>query len=70
MSLTVTEEKRLREAEETLNSMLQSLEGASSSNKLNRLYILLDRELKRIERAVDSLESRTSEILELARKVQ
>lgn len=70
MSLTPNEEKRLREAEEVLNSILQVLDGAGSENKLNRLYVLLDRELKRLEKAMDDLEETASEVLALARKVQ
>ena len=70
MSLTPREEKRLQEAERMLNNMLEVLNSAGSENKLNRLYILLDRELKRIEKAVDNLETKASEVLTLARKVQ
>ena len=70
MALTPQEEKRLRVAEETLNAMLNSLNGVGSTNQLNRLYILLDRELKRIEREVSNLESDVAETLALARKVQ
>lgn len=70
MSLTLQEEKRLRKIEEMLNSVLEVLNGAGSENKLNRLYILLDRELKRLERAQDELETKASEILALARKIQ
>lgn len=70
MSLSLEEEKRLRQVEEMLNSVLDVLNGAGSENKLNRLYILLDRELKKLERAQDALEVKASEILTLARKVQ
>jgi hypothetical protein len=70
MSFTPKDEKRLQQAEDMLNRMLEALNGAGSENKLNRLYILLDREIKRIERAVDNLETKASEVLALARKVQ
>jgi len=70
MSLTPREEKRLQKVEQMLNNMLEVLNSAGSENKLNRLYILLDRELKRIEKAVDNLETKASEVLTLARKVQ
>lgn len=70
MALTAREEKRLLAVERALNDMLQVLNGTGSTNQLNRVYILLDRELKRIERTMDSLDEKADEVLTLARKLQ
>lgn len=70
MAMTDAEQKRLSDAEEALNNVERLLRAVGSKNQLNRLYVLLSRELERIENMYDSLEAQAQEVLELARKVQ
>ena len=70
MSMTPAEEKRLIAAEQAINALTRMMNGVGSTDQLNRLYIIYDRELNRIEKKIEELEERASEILELARKVQ
>ena len=70
MAMTKTEGNRLIAAERALNQALNLLNAVGSKNQLNRLHILLSRELDRMENTMDNLETETSKVLELARKVQ
>lgn len=70
MSLTGAEEERLREAEQTLVKINKILDGAASKNQLNRLYVLMLREVEELSNAADEIEEKVNEILEYARKAQ
>jgi hypothetical protein len=70
MSITAAEERRLLAAEKKINEIIAAIRGVGSKDQLNRLYIVYDRELDRIETKVDALETEVQKVLELARKVQ
>lgn len=70
MAMTAAEENRLIAAEQALNQALNLLNAVGSKNQLNRLHILLSRELTRIESTMTTLEAEASKVLALARKVQ
>jgi hypothetical protein len=70
MSITAAEERRLLAAEKKINEIIAAIRGVGSKDQLNRLYIVYDRELDRIEAKVDALETEVQKVLELARKVQ
>jgi len=70
MALTGAEEKRLREAEQTLVRINKILDGAASKNQLNRLYVLLLREVEELSNAASEIEEKVNEVLEYARKAQ
>ena len=68
--MTVAEERRLRAVEQKINELITVLRGVGSKDQLNRLYVVYDRELDRIESLVTEIETKAQTILELARKVQ
>lgn len=70
MAMTTREEMRLAQAESKLNEVIRALNGVGSKDQLNRLFVVLSREIERIKSSLDDLETETSEVLELARKVQ
>lgn len=70
MALTASEEERLREAEQELVKVNKLLDGAGSKNQLNRLYVLLLREIEELSSAASEIEEKVNEILEYARKAQ
>ena len=70
MAMTPIQEKRLIELEEKQQELFRLLNGAASKNMLNRLYVLINRELEKLENKADENKGILERILELARKVQ
>ena len=70
MALTTAEEKRLTEAEYAINQLAQLVKGAGSTNKLNRLLILCQDELRKLNNRLDDIEDKAEELIVLARKLQ
>jgi hypothetical protein len=70
MTLTRTEELRLENAEETAQQLKHLISGAGSKNQLNRLLVLCNEEIRKLNARVASLEEEVSELLALARKLQ
>jgi len=70
MALTASEEERLREAEQDLVKINKLLDGVGSKNQLNRLYVLLLREVEELSNAASEIEEKVNEVLEYARKAQ
>jgi hypothetical protein len=70
MAMTAAQQKKMTELEGAMNDLFQLLRGTGSKNMLNRLYVLLNREIERITLKVDELEESVEEILEYARKAQ
>ena len=70
MTLTNSEETRLRNAERTVQSLKTLIENAGSKNQLNRLLVLAQEEIKRLTTKVDSLEAEQTVLLGLLRKLQ
>jgi hypothetical protein len=70
MALTYEEQVRLKNAEETTQSLKTLIDGASSKNQLKQLLVLCQEQLRRVESRLDTIESDLSELLTLARKLQ
>lgn len=70
MSLTTSEEKRLSEAESTVNQLAKLVQGAGSKNQLNRLLVLCQQEVGELKSMVDELEDKVDELIDLTRKLQ
>ena len=70
MAMTKLEERKMMELEERMNKLFRLLRGTGSKNMLNRLYVVLNRELEKMENKAAEIETRVEEILEYARKVQ
>ena len=70
MAMTPLEERKMMELEESLNSLFRLLRGTGSKNMLNRLHVVLSREIEKLETKTDEVQTRVDEILEYARKVQ
>lgn len=70
MTLTYSEEQRLRNAERTVQSLKDLINEAGSKNQLNRIEILAQEEIKRLTAKVDVLESQAATLLSLLRKLQ
>ena len=70
MTLTYSEETRLRNAERTVQDLKDLIEQAGSKNQLNRLLVLAQEEMKRLTSKVGALESQSTTLLGLLRKLQ
>jgi cell division protein FtsB len=70
MALTPSEKARMKKAEETLVSLQNLIEGAASTNQLNRLLVLANEEIRRLTERVETLETKVNELLDLAKKLQ
>lgn len=70
MTLTYSEEKRLKEVETKAASIAHLSQGTGSKNELNRLLTLAQEGLKRNEATMEVLEAQVKELLDLARKLQ
>lgn len=70
MTLTFSEEQRLTNAEETAQQLSHLIEGAGSKNQLNRLLVLCNEEVRKLNARVTTLETQVQELLVLARKLQ
>jgi hypothetical protein len=70
MALTPSEKARVLKVEETLVDLQELIKGAGSKNQLNRLLVLANEEIRRLNERVEALEAKITELLELAKKVQ
>jgi hypothetical protein len=70
MAMTPLEEKKMMELEESLNELFRLLRGTGSRNMLNRLQVVLMREIEKLETKADQVQTRVDEILEYVRKAQ
>jgi hypothetical protein len=70
MTLTPAEKKRLQNAEATIIDLEELIKGAGSKNQLNRLLILANEEIRRLNERVDELQTEVNELLDLAKKLQ
>lgn len=70
MALTLTEEKRLKRLELTADQIKQWTKGAASENMLNRLLILCNEEISKMDIKITELEEKVDELIALARKLQ
>jgi hypothetical protein len=70
MTLTAAEETRLENAEDTTQQLKHLIDGAGSKNQLNRLLVLCNEEIRKLNARVATLETEVSELLVLARKLQ
>jgi len=70
MTLTLSEETRLRNAERTVQDLKDLIEQAGSKNQLNRLLVLAQEKTKRLTSKVEGLETQSTTLLSLLRKLQ
>jgi len=70
MTLTYSEEVRLKNAEETTAELKTLVNGAGSKTQLNQIRNLCNEQLRRIEARLDTIESDVSELLTLAQSLQ
>lgn len=70
MAMTKLEERKMAELEEKLNELFRLLRGTGSKNMLNRLRVVLGREIEKLEAKADRTQTRVEEILDLVRKAQ
>lgn len=64
------EQVRITELETQMEELIRLLDGAGSKNQLNRLHVLMSRELERAQTRLTALEASAEEILALVRKAQ
>lgn len=70
MALTTAQEKRLSNVEETTQLIKHLVDGAGSKNQLNRLLVLCNEEIRKLNVRITALETEVSTLLELAQKLQ
>jgi hypothetical protein len=70
MALTYSEQKRLQNAEETIQELKTLIDGAGSRNMLERLKMLSNEQLRRVESRLTDAEAELEELITLARKLQ
>jgi len=70
MTLTYNEETRLKNVEETTQSMKTLIDNACSVSQLKQLLTSCNESLRRVDLRVDAVEIQLQEILVLARKLQ
>jgi hypothetical protein len=70
MTLTYSEEQRIKNIEQTTQSLSNLLSGAASKNMLNRLLTLCNEEVRRLSDKATELETKIDELVVLARKLQ
>jgi hypothetical protein len=70
MAMTATERERLETLEDTIKRLASLIRGAGSKNQLNRLLVLAQNTVARLEARVATLETRSNTILDLVRKLQ
>lgn len=70
MPMTKREEARLTSLESTAGELHRLIRGTGSKAQLDRLYLLLGREIERLETTMDDLETDVATTLDLARKAQ
>ena len=68
--LTTAQEAQIEQLEKNQERIHTLLDGAASKNMLNRLYVLFQRDLDRLQILIDEIEEKNTEILELVRKAQ
>jgi len=70
MTLTYSEAKRLKNAEETTAQLKTLVNGAGSKSQLNQVRMLVNEELRRIESRLDTVEASVTTLLALAQSLQ
>ena len=70
MAFTTTDERRLLVLEAAALELSKKLSGAASMNQLNRVLIVAEDDLNKLEEQMDALEVIMEEILDLTRKLQ
>ena len=70
MALSNAERIRLSNLEKTVQQLAQLVKGGGSKNQLNRLLVLAQDKLTKVEARVAELESQANEILDKVRKLQ
>ena len=70
MTLSAKDEYRIQQLEEITAQLKRLIEGAGSTNQLNRLHVLAIDEYEKIDRDMTSLEEKIDESLDLLRKLQ
>ena len=70
MALTETEAQRLRTLEAATLNLAKLVEGGGSKNQLNRIDVLAQDEIRKLEVRVEAIESKVDTILTLVRKLQ
>jgi len=70
MALTLDEETRLQNTEETTQQLKTLIDGAGSKNQLKELTMLANEQIRRLEARVTTLESDVTTLLALAQSLQ
>jgi len=70
MALTIQEEIRISELENTTIRLTQLMKGSGSKNQLNRLLVMAQEDIKKLTDILAPMEDKTNTILALARKLQ
>jgi hypothetical protein len=69
-TITTAQEAQLEELENTVLELNTLLDGAASKDMLNRLYVVFQRELTRMDALIVEVKAINEEILALVRKAQ
>jgi len=70
MALTALESKRIQDVETLLNQLKTLITGASSKSNLNRLRVLCNEEVRRIEERQATIITRLETLITLCEKLQ
>lgn len=70
MALTKAQEKRLSNLEVMFAQLNHLIQGAGSKNQLNRLLVLAQEDIRKLDEKVTEVEESMDELLELVRKLQ
>lgn len=70
MALTRSEAERLKNAEETIQELKTLIDGAASRNMLNKLKMLSNEQLRRVELRLTQIETDLETLIALAQKLQ
>lgn len=70
MTLTAAEKTRIANIEEKVSGVSNLIEGASSKNMLNRLLMLAQERIDRLETRLATANTKLEELIQLAEKLQ
>ena len=70
MTFTYQEQTRIYNIEETVQHLSDLFDNAASKSMLNRLLVLAQEEIRRLNSRLDEVESSVSTLIELSKKNQ